>query len=99
MICPKCHNTATHDMTFNSISYYICEHCGHSFGYVDRGEASEKEMDSLRRRVQERFESKDRMGKPVRETLIAAGVKFPEATPEMHPPEARGLTGDLKARG
>ena len=100
MNCPKCQKETTHDMTFGSIDYYICELCGHKFGYIDQGKATKKEIQEFQKKFQRKFEQKVRGFEPVRDTLIRAGIKLPKPKNiKLHDPKKRTSIGNLRARG
>ena len=102
MNCPKCNREATYDTKFGSIKYYLCEFCNHKFGYIDDGQASQKEVDMVRRNYQQQYERHVTNSKPVREILSRAGIKTKSGNSvRMYSPERdRNVvaTGTIRAR-
>lgn len=92
MICQKCKREATYDMEFGSITYYLCEHCNHKFGYIDSGQASEHEMDIFRRNYQEQVEHNIKTSAKVQVKTKAKHIK-------MYDPRQMTSAGYLRARG
>jgi hypothetical protein len=56
MNCPECGKESTLEDKVMSIDYYICEFCGHYFGYLNCGQATEKQVDSMRSNYQRQIE-------------------------------------------
>jgi len=87
MKCPKCEKEATYDWQFISVQYYFCEFCGHRFGYIDDGVASEEAISGFQKRLQMSFENKAQGWEPAKETLKKAGISLPEPqNVKMHNP-------------
>jgi hypothetical protein len=91
-------------MRFGNIQYYLCEFCGQKFGYIDDGQASEKEISDFQRNLLKEYcneeKKKPEISKPIRSILAKFGIETPRGdSVKMYDPEwDRNVEGPGKIR-
>ena len=92
MNCPECGKESTLEDKVMSIDYYICEFCGHYFGYLNCGQATEKQVDSMRSNYQRQIEHHIKDSGRAKVIIKKRRLK-------MFDPKKRTSPGILRARG